>query len=407
MAEQEAEIKRLRRSLGALWVAVSEDGGQTLGAIDDGTERPPVSEEPAASRRDLLRMGAVALGTTAAAAFGARPVKAANLDPLLLGTTGNNCTSNTWIRQTAVNADGLRVWTSNTEGFSNAIEGFADAPGGVGVYGNHGHPTGAGSGVRGVATSVNAIAVRGTNSGGGTAVRGELPGSATANGIAVYGLNNSSFAGPSLGAGGFGVYGLSAKGHGLVGATATAGGAAVVGATNGVAGAWAGAFYGPVIVSGDFIVVGGAKSAAVPHPDGTHRQLYCVESPESWLEDFGTGDLVNGRAVVPIEPGFAAVADIASYHVFLTAYDHDHQLHVTKRTRDGFTVEADTALAALKGRKETELAGTFSWRVVAKRKDIVGARLAKVTMPPEPVLPPIEVRTLTTRNVDGLDGAAP
>ena len=103
-------------------------------------------------------------------------------------------------------------------------------------------------------------------------MRGELLGSATANGIAVYGLNNSSFAGPVPGGGGFGVYGLSAKGHGLVGATATAGAAAVVGATNGVAGAWAAAFYGPVVVGGDFIVVGGAKSAAVPFPDGTNRQ---------------------------------------------------------------------------------------------------------------------------------------
>jgi len=34
-------------------------------------------------------------------------------------------------------------------------------------------------------------------------------------------------------------------------------------------------------------VIGGPKSAAVPHPDGTLRRLYCVESPESWFEDFG------------------------------------------------------------------------------------------------------------------------
>jgi hypothetical protein len=40
------------------------------------------------------------------------------------------------------------------------------------------------------------------------------------------------------GTGGSGVYRISLHGHGLVGATGTAGGAAVVGATNGVAGAW-------------------------------------------------------------------------------------------------------------------------------------------------------------------------
>jgi hypothetical protein len=239
----------------------------------------------------------------------------------------------------------------------------------------------------------------------GFALYGEIPATSTFNTIAVYGLNNSSFAGPGPGAGGFGVYGLSARGHGLVGATAAAGGAAVVGATNGVAGAWAAAFYGPVIVSGDFIVLGGAKSAAVPYPDGSHRQLYCVESPESWFEDFGTGELVNGRAEVSIDKGFGAVAEMGNYHVFLTAYDHDHGLHVTKRTPLGFTVEADAALAALKGRKESELSGTFSWRVVAKRKDITGKRLAVVTMPPEPVLPPIDDRAMTRRYTDGSDDA--
>jgi hypothetical protein len=91
--------------------------------------------------------------------------------------------------------------------------------------------------------------------------------------------------------------------------------------------------------------------------------------------------------------------------VFLTAYDHSHLLHVTKRTRNGFTVEADAALAALTGRKESELTGTFSWRIVAKRKDIVGERLATVTMPPEPVLPSSHhpTITMTRRDPEGPD----
>ena len=249
-------------------------------------------------------------------------------------------------------------------------------------------------GIRNGAGLAGVLGVNGSNgygvvgqSQGSSAVLGQIPATSSASAIAMYGLNNSSYVGPGPGAGGFGVYGLSANGHGLVGATAAAGGAAVVGATNGVAGAYAAAFYGPVIVGGDFIVVGGAKSAAVPHPDGSHRQLYCVESPESWFEDFGTGELVDGKADVAIEPGFAAVSVMDAYHVFLTGYDHDHLLHVTKRTPKGFTVEANAALAALQGRKECDISGTFSWRIVAKRKDIVGERLATVTMPPEPVLP--------------------
>ena len=33
--------------------------------------------------------------------------------------------------------------------------------------------------------------------------------------------------------------------------------------------------------------------------------------------------------------------------------------------------------------------GTFSWRVVAKRKDIAGARLERVEIPKEPTLPDV------------------
>ena len=254
-----------------------------------------------------------------------------------------------------------------------------------------------GSGVAGARNGTGLAGVLGANgsigygvvgtSPGGNGVRGEIPVTSNQNAIAIYGINNSTYTGPSAGAGGFGVYGLSGRGHGLVGATAAAGGAAVVGATNGVAGAYAAAFYGPVIVGGDFVVVGGAKSAAVPHPDGTHRQLYCVESPESWFEDFGTGELMAGRATIAIEPGFGEVARMDDYHVFLTAYDSDLVLHVSKRTAEGFTVEANAGLARIQGKDLCDVTGKFSWRVVAKRKDIPGERLAKVTMPPEPVLP--------------------
>jgi hypothetical protein len=235
-------------------------------------------------------------------------------------------------------------------------------------------------------TSYQATGIRSTSLAAGNAVLGQVGGSSNA--IAIYGQNYSTYAGATPGAGGFGVYGLSAKGHGLVGATATAGGAAVVGASNGVAGAYAGAFYGSVVVSGSFTVFG-AKSAAVPHPDGSHRRLYCMESPESWFEDFGTGQLECGRAEVAIDPDFAAIVDLADYHVFLTEYDTDAMLHVRHRTNAGFAVEADPDIATLKGKEDTDLNGTFSWRVVAKRKDINAERLATVRIPPEPVLPPV------------------
>jgi hypothetical protein len=120
------------------------------------------------------------------------------------------------------------------------------------------------------------------------------------------------------------------------------------------------------------LTVTGNKSAAVPFPDGTHRRLYCMESPDSWFEDFGTGTLANGQAQVRLDPDFAATVHTDDYHVFLTEYDDNNPLYVTERSATGFAVRAKTSTTA---------SGTFSYRVVAKRGDILAPRLEKLTMP--------------------------
>jgi hypothetical protein len=217
----------------------------------------------------------------------------------------------------------------------------------------------------------SSMGVRGT-------VAGSVTGAAT---IGVRGENFSSNTGGAPGAGGVGVSGYSQLGHGVVGATSSPGAAGVVGSSQGAAGVWAGVFFGP------FAVVGGAKSAAIANDDGTYRLLYCMESPESWFEDFGEATLECGRADVAIDPAFGAIADLTDYHVFLTAHDRDHYLAVTARTPSRFRVEADVDLAHLKGRKDTDLSGTFSWRLVAKRKDITAPRFAKVQLAPAPTQP--------------------
>ena len=54
--------------------------------------------------------------------------------------------------------------------------------------------------------------------------------------------------------------------------------------------AFAGVFQGKVVVQGRLIVTDPSyKSGALAHPDGSHRLVYCVESPESWIEDVGKG----------------------------------------------------------------------------------------------------------------------
>jgi hypothetical protein len=89
---------------------------------------------------------------------------------------------------------------------------------------------------------------------------------------------------------------------------------------------------------------------------------------------------------VTIDPDFAHVADVSDYHVFVTGYGRNH-LAVTERTATGFRVEADLALARRDGRAESDLHDEFSWRLVARRRDVDTARWQTVTMPPEPERP--------------------
>jgi hypothetical protein len=93
-----------------------------------------------------------------------------------------------------------------------------------------------------------------------------------------------------------------------------------------------------------------------------------VESPESWFEDFGFGELSNGEAEVRLDPGFRSVVNSDAYHVFITEYGDNNALYVAERTGSSFLVRA----------KASNANGTFSYRVVAKRRDIRAPRFEEV-----------------------------
>jgi hypothetical protein len=137
---------------------------------------------------------------------------------------------------------------------------------------------------------------------------------------------------------------------------------------------WAGHFEGPVRISGGLTVTGG-KSAVVPHPDGSHRTLYTIESPESWFEDFGRAQLSQGHARVDLDGDFAVLVRTDDYHVFLTPEGDSNGLYVSGKREDGFEVreqQGGTSNVA------------FSYRVVAKRKDIEAERLQQAEAPLRP-----------------------
>ena len=166
-----------------------------------------------------------------------------------------------------------------------------------------------------------------------------------------------------------GVVGTSNAGHGVIGTTNANVG--VIGySTNNIGilgyttnGSFAGFFIGNLAVTG-------TKSAVVPFPDGTHRALYCMESPELWFEDFGTAKLKGGRAVVPLDADFAKVIARGDYRVFVTPEGDCHGLYAHRKSAASFEVRE------LMGGKASI---TFSYRIVGRRKDIKGQRrFAKV-----------------------------
>jgi hypothetical protein len=309
------------------------------------------------------------------------------------------------------NGTGVYGKANVTSGFglfgeANGVGGtgvHGDAVGGTGIYGfsgSSGAPstttpnagvfgTGARTGAFGFSAGTNGVGVLGQCDGtSGTGVYG-----VSVNGFPIIGLvtgANSVNAGVlGLGTKGPGIQGQATTGHGLVGTTSATDGqhAALIGAvqpgSNAIAlrgsvpasaTGFAGVFDGDVTINGALRVYGSPKNAAVKHPDGSYRLLYCTESPESWFEDFGKATLKDGKTDVAFDPDFAALIHTDDYYVFPVSHDAaSNGLAVTAHRPDGFAVEEHG------GGKSN---GMFSYRIVAKRKDIKGERLAKIAAPP-------------------------
>jgi hypothetical protein len=385
------------RSSSGMGVFGSTDSSTNFGVMGTNFSGPGIAGfgADASATAPISGVGVGAWGVSSSAAAGVEGDNSTSGPGVFGGNTGSgvgvagfggaaNATA-------PVSGSGVGVWGVSTAGAAG-VEGN-NVSGGPGVYGVS---IGGGHGVLGSSTG-SAFAVYGTNSNTGTGVYGDSQG-----GMGLWGVTNSSgqgiaspaVAGSNIAGGtaiagftdgpnsigtagasnsGLGVYGSSQSSVGVLGYTDT--GSAVVGVANAHS-AFAGYFVGSAYVTGALTVLG-AKSAAV-NTQGGLKRLYSVESPESWFEDFGSGQLSQGQATVTIEPGFAEVVKTDSYHVFLTAYADSQGLYVSERHSSGFTVKEQN------GGKS---GASFSYRIVAKRADIAGVRLESIVAPPTPVGP--------------------
>ncbi len=121
------------------------------------------------------------------------------------------------------------------------------------------------------------------------------------------------------------------------------------------------------------LAVAGEGNAAVVDAGEEGRQLvYGVHSPQNWLEDFGSGRLAAGAAVVKVDNAFARAANLeASYHVFLTPLG-DCALYVADKGAASFTVRALGGQACDVG---------FDYRIVALRRGYESSRMPEFVTP--------------------------
>lgn len=202
-------------------------------------------------------------------------------------------------------ARGVYGYATDTSGITHGVVGKADSPDSWAVYGTATHTTGSNVGVRGESASSS-----------GTGVWAVAP----ANGVVGHATKTSGT--------NYGVYGRTDSSSG----------------------------YG-VFSAGDYGGTG-AKYAVVQTKDYGWRHLSVMESPEVWFEDFGQAQLVNGQAVVAIEPIFAQTVNLSeTYHVFFTPLG-DCGLYVAEKTPASFTVQT-------LGGQTCNIA--FDYRIIAKR----------------------------------------
>ena len=111
----------------------------------------------------------------------------------------------------------------------------------------------------------------------------------------------------------------------------------------------------------------GTKSCVVKTSRGP-TLLYCQESPENWFEDFGQGQLVNGRAHIMLDNLFLETVTIDAadpMKVFVQLEGDCKGVYVSKGANSFDVIELNHGTSNV----------PFSYRVVAKRKGFENMRL--------------------------------
>jgi hypothetical protein len=107
----------------------------------------------------------------------------------------------------------------------------------------------------------------------------------------------------------------------------------------------------------------GSVSTIVKDTHGAQVTLHCPETPEIYFQDFGEGQLINGKAHINIDPTFSKNITVNNQHplrAFIQLNGDCKGVYTTNETQTGFDV------VELQGGQSNV---KFHWTITANRAD--------------------------------------
>lgn len=269
---------------------------------------------------------------------------------------------------------GRTINATTSAGTSAAIFGFniGAAGTGGGGYGIAGQTNQSGSaGVRGEQLNAGGDAISGINFGASGAGVGNGIYAQTAqsggNGLYVTNINTSGTAIYSAGQNAAGTYLVAGSGGSFNGVSTAIHAKSI---TSGVGQALYTDQFGSITRvnyyngTTQYKILGiGTVSTTAENIDGERVTFHCTEAPEIYFEDYGQGQLVNGRAQITIDPTMAKNITVNDKHplrVFIQLEDDCNGVFVTNKTRSSFDV-----VEFASGQSNAK----FQYRIVGNRAD--------------------------------------
>ncbi len=146
----------------------------------------------------------------------------------------------------------------------------------------------------------------------------------------------------------------------------------------------------------NYKIVGSGSNSTIVKGDKGLVTMFSPEAPEVLFQDYGTGQLKNGKAHIDLDPVFSKNIYISKEHplrVFIQLEDDCKGVYVTNKTKYGFdVVELDGGTSEAR----------FTWMVVANRADEYDdngkliSRNQDIRFPAAPTPMKVEKRVLQT-----------